>query len=66
MTSRQTSARWRCVDPLPQGMWEIRTPRHAEALGRFHALPVPGHAMTIPEIRANGGEIRVQVMENKE
>jgi hypothetical protein len=54
------------VDPLPQGMREIRTPRHAEAPGRFHALPVLGHAMTIPEIRANGGEIRIPMMENKE
>jgi alpha-2-macroglobulin len=34
--------------------------------GRFHALPVLGHAMYIPEIRANGAEIRIQVSDNKE
>ncbi|GJL77068.1 MAG: hypothetical protein NPINA01_00570 [Nitrospinaceae bacterium] len=49
------------IDKLPQGVWEIRTSQRAEVPGRFHALPVLGHAMYIPEIRANGAEIRVTV-----
>ena len=53
------------IDKLPQGIWEIRTSLRAEVPGKFHALPVMGHAMYIPEIRANGQEIRVQVNEWK-
>ena len=49
------------IDKLPQGVWQIRYTLRAEVPGRFHALPVLGHAMYIPEIRANGGEIRIQV-----
>lgn len=37
----------------------------AEVPGDFHALPVLGHAMYIPEIRANGAEIR-QTVEDRE
>jgi hypothetical protein len=29
--------------------------------GEFHALPVLGHAMYVPEIRCNGAELRVKV-----
>ena len=54
------------IDKLPQGVWQIRYTLRAEVPGRFHALPVLGHAMYIPEIRANGAEIRIQVSENKE
>ncbi len=54
------------IDHLPQGVWEIRYTLRAEVPGRFHALPVLGHAMYIPEIRANGAEIRIQVRENKD
>ncbi len=49
------------IDKLPQGVWQIRYTLRAEVPGRFHALPVLGHAMYIPEIRANGAEIRIQV-----
>ena len=54
------------IDKLPQGVWQIRYTLRAEVPGRFHALPVLGHAMYIPEIRANGAEIRIQVSDNKE
>ncbi|MDH5789263.1 MAG: hypothetical protein OEZ27_01620, partial [Nitrospinota bacterium] len=54
------------IDKLPQGVWQIRYTLRAEVPGRFHALPVLGHAMYIPEIRANGAEIRIQVSEKKE
>ena len=54
------------IDKLPQGVWQIRYTLRAEVPGRFHALPVMGHAMYIPEIRANGAEIRIQVGDNKE
>jgi hypothetical protein len=53
------------IDKLPQGVWQIRYTLRAEVPGRFHALPVLGHAMYIPEIRANGAEIRIQVSDNK-
>ena len=49
------------VDKLPQGVWEIQYDLRAEVPGEFHALPLTGHAMYIPEIRANGREIRVTV-----
>jgi uncharacterized protein YfaS (alpha-2-macroglobulin family) len=54
------------IDKLPQGVWQIRYTLRAEVPGRFHALPVLGHAMYIPEIRANGAEIRIQVRDNEE
>ena len=54
------------IDKLPQGVWQIRYTLRAEVPGRFHALPVLGHAMYIPEIRANGAEIRIQVSDNEE
>jgi uncharacterized protein YfaS (alpha-2-macroglobulin family) len=50
---------------LPQGVWEIRYELRAEVPGTFHALPVTGHAMYVPEIRANGQEIRVVVTERE-
>jgi len=51
------------VDKLPQGVWEIRYTLRAEVPGHFHALPVLGHAMYIPEIRANGAETRITVVD---
>jgi alpha-2-macroglobulin len=51
------------IDKLPQGIWEIRYQMRAETTGRFHALPVIGHAMYAPEIRANGIETRLKVEE---
>jgi uncharacterized protein YfaS (alpha-2-macroglobulin family) len=37
----------------------------AEVPGKFHALPVLGQAMYVPEIRANSAEIRVNVEDAK-
>ncbi len=51
------------IDKLPEGYWEIRYRLRAETPGEFHALPVLGHAMYVPEIRANGAEIRLTVEE---
>ena len=49
------------IDQLPQGIWEIRYDLRAETPGRFHALPVLGQAMYVPEVRCNGAELRVTV-----
>ncbi|MEA2568889.1 MAG: alpha-2-macroglobulin [Acidobacteriota bacterium] len=49
------------IDRLPQGTWQIRYPLRAETPGTFHALPLLGQAMYVPEIRANGEELRVTV-----
>jgi uncharacterized protein YfaS (alpha-2-macroglobulin family)/tetratricopeptide (TPR) repeat protein len=49
------------VDHLPQGRWEIRYNVRAEVPGAFHALPLIGQAMYVPEVRANGEEMRVGV-----
>jgi uncharacterized protein YfaS (alpha-2-macroglobulin family) len=49
------------IDKLPEGTWEITYDLRAEVPGRFHALPVLGHAMYVPEIRANSDEIRLTV-----
>jgi alpha-2-macroglobulin len=51
------------IDHLPQGTWEIRYTLRAEIPGTFHALPLLGQAMYVPEIRANGAEVRMQVGE---
>lgn len=51
------------ADKLPQGLWEIRYELRAETPGVFHALPLMGHAMYVPEIRANSAEARVIVGE---
>jgi uncharacterized protein YfaS (alpha-2-macroglobulin family) len=52
------------IDKLPQGVWEIKYDYRAEAPGDFHALPVLGRAMYVPEIRCNGQEVRVKVEES--
>ncbi len=49
------------IGKLPQGVWEIRYSLRAEVPGSFHALPVIGHAMYVPEIRCNDEEIRIRV-----
>ena len=54
------------VDKLPEGVWELRYTFRAEVPGAFHALPVLGHAMYVPEIRCNGDEIRVTVLDDKD
>jgi len=49
------------LDKLPQGVWEMKYDLRAEVPGHFHALPVVGHAMYVPEIRCNGSEVRINV-----
>jgi len=51
------------VDHLPQGTWQIRYDFRAETPGQFHALPVLGRAMYVPEIRCNSAELRVNVVD---
>jgi uncharacterized protein YfaS (alpha-2-macroglobulin family) len=51
------------LDRLPEGIWEIRYELRAETPGSFHALPVLGHAMYVPEIRCNGAEVRIEVVD---
>jgi hypothetical protein len=51
------------LDKLPQGVWEIRYDLRAEVPGAFHALPVIGQAMYTPEVRCNGSEIRLKVLD---
>lgn len=53
------------IDKLPEGVWEIRYEFRAEVPGEFHALPVLGHAMYVPEIRCNSKEIRISVTDEK-
>jgi alpha-2-macroglobulin len=53
------------IDHLPEGVWQIRYEMRAETPGNFHALPVLGQAMYVPEIRCNGEEMRV-VVKDKE
>ena len=53
------------IDKLPEGVWEIRYDMRAEVPGMFHALPVIGHAMYVPEIRCNGAEVRINVADRK-
>ena len=49
------------IDKLPEGVWQLSYEMRAEAPGTFHALPVLGHAMYVPEIRTNGAETRIKV-----
>ena len=51
------------VDQLGQGVWEIRYTLRAEVPGQFHALPLMLHAMYVPEIKANGEEVRLRVVD---
>jgi uncharacterized protein YfaS (alpha-2-macroglobulin family) len=53
------------LDKLPEGVWEIKYDFRAEVPGQFHALPVVGHAMYVPEIRCNGTEVRINVEDTK-
>jgi alpha-2-macroglobulin len=53
------------VDQLAQGVWEIRYTLRAETPGHFHALPLLGQAMYVPDIRANGDEVRLTVEERE-
>jgi alpha-2-macroglobulin len=49
------------IDHLPEGLWQLSYEMRAEVPGQFHALPVLGHAMYVPEIRTNGAETRLKV-----
>ena len=51
------------IDHLPEGIWQLSYEMRAETPGVFHALPVLGHAMYVPEIRTNGGEVRIKVVD---
>jgi uncharacterized protein YfaS (alpha-2-macroglobulin family) len=51
------------IDHLPEGVWQLSYEMRAETPGVFHALPVLGHAMYVPEIRTNGGEVRIKVVD---
>jgi len=51
------------IDHLPEGIWQLSYEMRAETPGAFHALPVLGHAMYVPEIRTNGAEIRIKVVD---
>ena len=52
------------IDKLPQGVWQVRYDLRAEVPGQFHALPVVGRAMYVPELRCNGEEIHVKVIDS--
>jgi uncharacterized protein YfaS (alpha-2-macroglobulin family) len=51
------------IDHLPEGIWQLSYEMRAESPGAFHALPVLGHAMYVPEIRTNGAEMHVRVVD---
>jgi uncharacterized protein YfaS (alpha-2-macroglobulin family) len=51
------------IDKLPEGVWQLSYEMRAESPGQFHALPVLGHAMYVPEIRTNGAEVRIRVVD---
>ncbi|MFN7949059.1 MAG: alpha-2-macroglobulin family protein [Blastocatellia bacterium] len=53
------------IDHLKEGVWQIRYEMRAETPGTFHALPVLGEAMYVPEIRCNSTEQRITVAEGK-
>lgn len=53
------------IDHLPEGKWEIRYDLRAEVPGKFHVLPVVGHAMYVPEIRCNGAETHITVADKE-
>ena len=53
------------IDKLPEGVWELRYDFQAEVPGQFHALPVLGQAMYVPEIRANSAELRINVSDTE-
>jgi uncharacterized protein YfaS (alpha-2-macroglobulin family) len=54
------------LDQCPEGLWEIRYDLRAEAPGVFHALPLLGSAMYVPEIAANGAELIVRVLDRED
>lgn len=53
------------ADKLPQGYWELRYTLRAEIPGSFSVLPAMGHAMYVPEIRANSAELKLAIEDEK-
>ncbi|MCH8474562.1 MAG: hypothetical protein LAT55_04970 [Opitutales bacterium] len=53
------------IDRLPNGLHEIRYNLRAETPGRFTALPVLGHAMYVPEVRANSSSFRLGITDRR-
>lgn len=49
------------ISKLRQGSHRITYDLRAETPGTFHALPTTGQAMYVPEIRANGDEVRISI-----
>jgi uncharacterized protein YfaS (alpha-2-macroglobulin family) len=50
---------------LSPGYWEINYELRAEVPGQFHALPLLGRALYVPEVRGNGTEVRVNVLDRE-
>jgi len=53
------------IDHLPQGTWELRYDLRAEVPGHYHALPLLGQAQYTPEVRCNGTEVRLTVVDKE-
>lgn len=54
------------IDKLGQGTWELRYELRAEVPGEYHALPLLGHAMYVPEIRCNSAETHVRIQDKQQ
>ncbi len=54
------------LDQCPEGLWELRYDLRAESPGSFHALPLMAGAMYVPEVRANGAELRLTVIDRED
>ncbi|MCC5788500.1 MAG: hypothetical protein JJT75_02615 [Opitutales bacterium] len=53
------------IDHLRDGVHEIRYRLRAETPGHFTALPVLGHAMYVPEVRANSSSFRLRIEDQR-
>jgi uncharacterized protein YfaS (alpha-2-macroglobulin family) len=51
------------IDHLPEGIWQVSYEMRAETWGTFNAMTVLGHAMYVPEIRTNGAETHVRIVD---
>ena len=54
------------IDHLSEGVWELRYEYRAETPGQFHALPVLGEAMYVPELRCNSDESLIGIDERND
>lgn len=54
------------IDHLSEGVWELRYEYRAETPGQFHALPVLGEAMYVPELRCNSDESLIDIDERND